>query len=214
MAEANPGIVILGGGGHARVLAEAIVACSLTLAGHVAPKAADQAVMGRWLGDDDALAGLVAMGHGLALGLGFVDAKGAERRGNLVRRWEDALVTVIHPSAHVSPSAQLSPGVFVAVGAVVGTGTQIGAGSIVNSGAVVDHDAQIGANVHIATGARLAGGVTVGRDVLVGLGALLRQGVTIGDGAVIGAGAVVVGDVAPSALMLGVPARAVAGRNG
>ncbi|NJN16956.1 MAG: acetyltransferase [Oscillochloris sp.] len=47
----------------------------------------------------------------------------------------------------------------------------------------------------------------IGHDVWIGHGATIMPGVTIGSGAVIGAGAVVTKDVAPYAIVGGVPAR-------
>lgn len=49
--------------------------------------------------------------------------------------------------------------------------------------------------------------VKIGHDVWVGHGAIVMPGVTIGHGAVIAAGAVVTNDVAPYAIVAGVPAR-------
>ena len=53
------------------------------------------------------------------------------------------------------------------------------------------------------------GPVRIGNDVWIGANATILSGVCIGDGAVIAAGAVVVEDVAPYAIVAGVPARAV-----
>jgi len=47
------------------------------------------------------------------------------------------------------------------------------------------------------------------RGASIGSGATIMAGVTIGEGAMIGAGAVVTRDVAPHAVVVGVPARAV-----
>ena len=49
--------------------------------------------------------------------------------------------------------------------------------------------------------------VTVGHDVWIGHGAIILPGVRIGHGAVVAAGAVVTKDVAPYAIVAGVPAR-------
>lgn len=204
-------IALIGAGGHARVVAEALQLTRQPVAGYIAPTPGQTPrLLGVYLGDDNGLAEL-GLVFDLALGLGFVDATGARRRAELLRLLSilaAPLVTVVHPMAIVSPSAELGTGSFVAMGAMVGTGACIGRGAIVNTGAVIDHESSLGENVHLATGARLAGGVDVGRDVLIGAGAVVRQGLSIGDGAVIGAGAVVIRPVAAGQTVVGNPARA------
>lgn len=54
---------------------------------------------------------------------------------------------------------------------------------------------------------RQAKNVTIGNDVWIGHGVVIMPGTTIGDGAVIGANAVVTKDVAPYAIVTGVPAK-------
>lgn len=49
--------------------------------------------------------------------------------------------------------------------------------------------------------------IVIGDHVWIGAHSVIMPGVTIGEGAVIGAGAVVTKDVAPNAIMAGVPAR-------
>lgn len=55
--------------------------------------------------------------------------------------------------------------------------------------------------------------VTIGHDVWIGHGAVILPGVTIGTGAVIGAGSVVTKEVAPYAIVAGVPAKAIRARH-
>ena len=56
---------------------------------------------------------------------------------------------------------------------------------------------------------RRAHPVTIGHDVWIGHGAIVLPGRTIGTGAVVAAGAVVTRDVAPYAVVAGVPARSI-----
>jgi acetyltransferase-like isoleucine patch superfamily enzyme len=75
-----------------------------------------------------------------------------------------------------------------------------------------DHDFS-NARVSVLTQSRKSAGVEVGAGAWLGAGALVLDGVTIGDHAIVGAGAVVRDDVAPGAIVVGVPARVVRTRN-
>jgi len=200
---------VLGAGGHARVLAEALI--GQPVAGHLSPAADGSSAtpeLGPRLGTDASVAEFAAAGHPFAVGIGFVDAPGSARRAELLSELADVeLVTVRHPSAIVSPGALLGPGTFIGPGAVVNIGARLGRAAIVNSGAVVEHDCAIGDNVHIGPGATLSGAVQVGENTLVGVGAAVRQGVRIGSDVVVGAGAVVLHDLPDGVTAVGVPAR-------
>lgn len=114
--------------------------------------------------------------------------------------------TIVHPGSHVSAHAVLGGGCFVAAGAIVGPLAQLGCGCIVNHSASVDHEGVIGDFCHIAPGVRLCGEVHIGDEVLIGAGAVVLPGRRIGAGATVGAGAVVVRDVSAGSIVMGVPA--------
>lgn len=122
-----------------------------------------------------------------------------QARHEVFARWRARgyrFAVVVHPAAIVAASAALGEGVQVMAGAVVQNDARIGANSLVNTSAGVDHDCVLGETVHLAPGVTLSGGVTIGDRTHVGTGASVIQGVRIGSDVVIGAGAVVVGDVA------------------
>ena len=203
-------LIVIGAGGHACVVADAAQMAGWSIAGHIAPKQGDDPLLGPWLGPDNQMGDAMGDVADCAIGLGFVNAQGAQRRRVLIDSLPSAkMARVLHPSCIVSQSATLSHGVFVAAGAIVGTSAHLGEGALINTGAIVEHHCRVGANTHIATGARLTGSVNVGRDVLIGAGAVVRQGLTIADGAIIGAGALVLTDVPAGAVWAGTPAHMI-----
>lgn len=88
-------------------------------------------------------------------------------------------------------------------------------GHMVNVGPLA---AIIGANHGTAAGTpmqdqpHISKPVTIGDDVWIGAGAIVLPGVTIGAGAVVAAGAVVTADVAPGAIVGGIPAAVIGSR--
>lgn len=99
--------------------------------------------------------------------------------------------TLVAPTATVSPFSTLGKGVVIADGAIVQPGSSIGDYSILNTNAVVDHDCTIGKNVHMATGVNVSGEVKVGDNVLLGTGVSVIQQINIADNCIIGAGVTV-----------------------
>lgn len=215
---ARPRIVVLGAGGHGKVVLDALLAARThDIIGvlDADPARKGERLLGvEILGGDDLLANLVLQGlHYCAIGIGG-------NRSNALRRriYESARAAgaspalVIHPSARVSPWANLGEGSFVACGAQVLPGTSVGVNVIINSRASVDHDCLIEDHVHIAPGATLCGNIRVGEGSHIGAGAVVRQNITIGRNCLIAAGAVVVRDVADGDQVRGCPARPVAQR--
>jgi len=119
--------------------------------------------------------------------------------------------TLIHPTAWVSPSASLAEGCVVMANATVQADARLGRGCIVNTGASVDHDCQIGDGVHICPGVSLGGDVSVGHGSWLGIGCSVIQGVHIGGHVTVGAGAAVIRDISDCLTVVGVPARGVSG---
>jgi sugar O-acyltransferase (sialic acid O-acetyltransferase NeuD family) len=207
------GCVILGGGGHAKVVLEALRLREPRL--ECIAVDADRSRWGRKLldvcivGGDGDLAEWLDKGYpNFAVGVGGVGDNALRRHlFELAISCGLAPVPVVHPSATVSSWAIIGKGVQLLSGCIVNAGVTLGNNALVNSGAVVEHDCVVEDHVHVATGSRLGGGVRVCACAHVGIGAVLKQGVTVGVGAVVGAGAAVVKDVANNTTVVGVPAR-------
>lgn len=62
---------------------------------------------------------------------------------------------LIHPTAYVSKSAAVSEGTIVEPLAIVNANTVVGTGCIVSVGSIVDHDTMLEACVHVNAGAHV-----------------------------------------------------------
>jgi acetyltransferase EpsM len=207
-------LILVGGGEHARVVAEAARSTGeWEIVGVADPAGADGTFASleiAHLGDDIALATHLAASAvdarpWLIVSIGAI-VDGAVRQKVVARFEQERWASIVHAAAWVSPTAEVEPGAVVMAGAVVNAGARIGAHAIVNTGAIIEHDVVVGAFARIGPGAAVGGGTVIGADVLIGLGAAVRDHVTVGAGATVGMGAVVTREVAPGTTVAGVPA--------
>lgn len=201
-AEGNQ-LILIGGGGHALVVAEAAFDSGWTIAGFFDDR--DDVPLGglvsRLGGLRDAPGG--AAGRAAMLAIGELGARSKALASLQGLTW----ARVRHPSATVSRRADIGAGVYLGARCVVNIRARIGDHAIINTGAIVEHECLLEQNVHAAPGCVLCGNVRVGEGTLIGAGARVIPGVRIGQGCVVGAGATVVKDVPDGATVVGTPAR-------
>jgi sugar O-acyltransferase (sialic acid O-acetyltransferase NeuD family) len=205
------GLLIIGAGGHGKVVADTALLLGWTNVAFLDDQAG---TLGSPLGlpivgtlDDLAE-------QGRAFSRAIVAIGDAKLRLDLIDRCRRAgleVVSILHPMAFVSKFASIGPGCVAFAQSAINVDVTLGAACIVNTGATVDHDCVIGDGVHICPGAHLAGNVRVGDRSWIGIAATIRQGVAIGRDATVGAGAVVIADVVDELTVVGVPARPRAG---
>ncbi len=202
-------IVIVGGGGHSKVIADIIA---------LKPDCRITAVL------DDKYSS-VSLQDGMYQGplsyakqllqdrphLKFIVAVGDNAvRKSIVTRLElmqEQFAVLIHPSAVVSPSATIGPGSVVMAHCVVHADAIIGTHTIVNTGAIIEHDTKLADYVHAAPRTTLTGAAEAAEGVMIGAGAIVIPQVKIGKWATVGAGATVIHDVAAHCTVVGTPAR-------
>lgn len=202
-------IVVIGAGGHARVVADVIrLSGAYQIRGFLdqlhGARHGDAFEGARILGGDDLLPELLQDGVAAVVAIGDNEAR--RRIGEDLLRRGFSLAVLIHPTATVAGSVEIGAGTVVFAGAIVNPATRIGAHVIINTAATIDHDCAIGDAVHVAPGVHIAGDVTIGEGTLIGVGAAIKPGVTVGHNAVVGVGAAVVADVADGVTVAGVPA--------
>jgi sugar O-acyltransferase (sialic acid O-acetyltransferase NeuD family) len=195
-------IIIIGAGGHAKVIADIVIKSGECLHGFI---------------DDHVPVGTKILGYpviGKSDDIGtFKDAKFVMGIGNnhtrkqIAEKYNDLpWHTAVHPSATVALDVSIGKGTVVMANAVINPSSEIGKHCIINSGAIVEHDNKLADYVHISPNAALGGTVCVGECTHVGIGATVRNNISITSGCVIGAGAVVVKDVVERGVYVGVPA--------
>lgn len=207
----NKPVIIIGNGGHASVLVEALIAQGREIIGYTDLEKQSTLTNLSYLGSDDIIINdYSAEAIELVLGLGTV--KVSATRKNLFEYFKSRgfkFANVIHPTAILSPSTQIGQGVQIMAGSILQANVSIGDNSIINTGAIIDHDCEIGKHVHIAPGSTLSGGVRVGSGCHIGTGTSVIQGITIGNETTIGAGSAVVKNIGIGKIAYGVPAKEV-----
>jgi sugar O-acyltransferase (sialic acid O-acetyltransferase NeuD family) len=202
-------LVIIGAGGHAKVVVDTALACGWTIAGLTnADSGRDgERVLGQCiLGSDEKITNLPTAEYALAIGVGEV----AVRR-RLYQRFQSqgyVFPTLIHPRSSVSSFASVGEGAQIMAGAIVQADVSIGINVVVNTSASIDHDCILDDHTFISPGVVLAGEVHIGANAFLGTGAIVLPRVTIAEGAIVGAGAVVTRNIATHETVMGVPARA------
>jgi UDP-perosamine 4-acetyltransferase len=202
-------VVVLGAGGHAKVVIEILQANGETVDYCVSRTHGAETCAGvSGLEGDDHLPLLRQKGYRrafVAIGSNAI----RQRVADVVRRVGFQLINAISPHAIISPSVRLGGGIAVMAGAVINAASVVDDLVIINTGATIDHDCHIGSGVHIGPQCALAGNVTVGEGAFLGTGAKVIPGVQIGRRAIVGAGGVVIRNIPDGAVAVGVPARVI-----
>lgn len=189
------GAIVLGFGGHARVVASILDRNGVVVDGFFDDmyEHGGTQKIGR-----SELKGTLSDAWGAsprAVYLAFGDNDVRKRCFLTAQERNITLPTAIHPTAIIESNARVEEGTVICAGAIVCAEAWVGRGCIVNSGAVVEHECRIGAFTHLAPRSVVAGRTEIGERVFVGAGAVVAQSLKIGEAGMIGAGIVVLKDV-------------------
>jgi sugar O-acyltransferase (sialic acid O-acetyltransferase NeuD family) len=196
-------VVIIGAGGHSKVIVDIVIKSGDKVAGFL---------------DDGLDIGTNVLGFPILGQIDefekyienyFVVAIGNNYTRKIIAEMFPELnyYTAIHPTAVIGMDVEIGRGTVIMANAVINSSTMIGNHCIVNTAAIVEHDNIIHDYVHLSPNAVTGGAVNIGELTHIGIGASITNNINIIGECVIGAGSVVVNNIMEKATYVGVPAR-------
>ena len=207
----NKKIVIIGAGGHAKVIADII-------------KKSGDSIYG-FLDDNISIGTIVLKRENIKVIGKIEDSKkinstnndikfiigigNNEIRKKIVNSWDLDYYTAIHPSSQIGIDVVIEEGTVVMANACINSSTRVGKHCIINTGAIVEHDNVLENYVHVSPNATLCGTVEVGLLSHIGAGAVVRNNIQICNNCIIGCGGTVVKNIREPGVYIGNPVKKV-----
>ncbi|MCR2032228.1 acetyltransferase [Anaerofustis stercorihominis] len=136
----------------------------------------------------------------------FIIAIGINQvREKISKEYDLDYSTFIHPSAVIGEDVIVGKGSVIMGGSVINSGSIIGNHTIINTSVSVDHDSNIDDFVHLSPGVHMGGSVSIGKGTWLGVGTSVKNNVIIGEDIIIGVGSVVVKDINEKGTYVGNP---------
>jgi sugar O-acyltransferase (sialic acid O-acetyltransferase NeuD family) len=150
----KPSIIIIGAGGHGKVVYDAIVAQNkFEVTGFVDSQLKiGTKVIGQVevICAQENVASLVKKAEYFIVAIGNNIIR-AQVYDNLVSLFKPA--TIIHPLSVIGSEVTIGDGTVVLAYAIINVLSKVGSNSIINAGVIIDHECEIGNNVYLKLGA-------------------------------------------------------------
>ena len=200
-------VIIIGAGGHAKVIADIIEKSGDEIVGFLD----DNKEIGTTIINEYKVIGDLNNRFTMAVtkeNLEFIIAIGDNKKREEISHSPNLkFYTAIHPSAQIGLDVEIQEGTVIMANACINSSAKIGKHCIINTGAIIEHDNIIEDFVHISPNVALGGTVKIGESTHVGIGSIVKNNITICKNCTIGAGAVVVKNIIEEGTYVGVPAR-------
>jgi sugar O-acyltransferase (sialic acid O-acetyltransferase NeuD family) len=184
-------IIVVGGGGHAKVVTSILHKLDYEILGYVDPVDKGKILGIPYLGNDEEL---FRAKKKVKMALGIGEITNDDFRKLMVLKFLEhgfSFESIVSPNAVVNKDVYIGEGAVVMDGAIIQPGTSIGSYCIVNTRVSIDHDCVIGDYVHLAPAVTLCGNVSIGSDCMIGSGATIVNDVTISEKQFVKAGSII-----------------------
>lgn len=202
-------VVIIGAGGHAKVIADIIEKLGDEIIGFLDDKIEKNTIIIK----DYKVIGDLNNRFTLAIANSdyeFITAIGDNKKREEISKSPNLkFYTAIHPSAQIGLDVKIEEGTAIMANVCINSSARIGKHCIINTGAIIEHDNIIENFVHISPNSALGGTVRIGENTHIGIGSVVKNNITICKNCTVGAGAVVVKNIIEEGTYIGVPARGI-----
>ena len=171
----RPKIVIIGAGGHGKVLCDAILAQDqyelIGFVDAVVPLGTEVTIGYKVILSQNELNKLKVMADHFIVGIG--NNKVREKLYNELKQvLKPALI--IHPSAVVAKNAVIKQGSVCLANAVVSANCVVGENTIVNARVVIDHECIIGDHIHLSIGTLVGSNSSIADGIVTPIGTIIQ----------------------------------------
>lgn len=169
----NKKVIVIGAGGHARVLGEIVQSAKDQLLGYLDDNLTGDNIIGtvediqKWYEKDSNIEFIIGIGNN--------SIRNKIYQENLAVNY----YTAIHPSAIISPSAKIGEGSAIMANVVINAESKIGKNCIINTASVIEHNCNVEDGAHISYCVTIGAGSKIGKEAYLDMGAIVDRNVTI-----------------------------------
>lgn len=182
-------IVILGSGGHAKIIADLIMdEVGYELVGFIDTNKINYRNIDT-IGDDACLDFIIASGVKYAfIGIGAIANNTLRMKlfDNL-KTLGFSLPNLIHPSSVIGYGVKLGEGNFIGPNVVINSHATLGDNCIVNSGSIIEHNVILGNHSHLAPRVTVCGSAVIANNCFIGVGTTVLENCNIHSNSIVGA---------------------------
>ena len=189
----NEKYVLVGSGGHSRVIHELACKCNIDIS-FISVRDDTKEIPNYYsklkvLTDNEVFMQYSPESTKILLGIGHMPNDNKRKETYLKYKEKGyKFPAMIHPSAIVPKDVILNEGCQIMSGVILQSGVTIGENTIINTRSSIDHDVTIGAYSHVAPGVTICGNTTISNDVFIGAGTTIINSINIKDNTIINAG--------------------------
>ena len=211
-ARRNPiEIILVGGGGHAKVLYSIIrYDLNFKVIGYTDTKKKEYFSELPYLGTDEFIFNSTV--KNLVIGISYGKNIFSNLRKKVIGLFNESdynFPNVFSKNSLISSEVNIKNGVQILHRAVINPDVEIGKFCIINTNAIVEHDVKLGDYVQVGPGSIILGETKIGNNCFIGSGAIVNDGLKICDNVIIGAGSVVTKNITEKGVYVGIPARRI-----